>query len=55
MPSRILLYILIAAAWIAFAVIVARVQAKAQEDLEEPRVSQSADPPEPGQHLEAAA
>jgi hypothetical protein len=52
MPSHVLLYILIAAAWIVFAAIVATVQHRAQEDLEEPRVSETAEPPD---HLEARA
>lgn len=52
MSSRVLIYVLIAAAWIAFGVIVAVVQARAQEDLEEPRVSEQAEPPD---HLEARA
>jgi hypothetical protein len=52
MHSRILLYVLIAAAWIVFAAVVATVQHRAQEDLEEPRVSETAEPPD---HLEVRA
>jgi hypothetical protein len=52
MSSHLLAWILIAAAWIAFGLIVARVQHRAQEDLEEPRVSETAEPPD---HLEARA
>lgn len=52
MHSRALLYVLLAAAWIVFAAVVAIVQARAQEHLEEPRVSDTAEPPD---HLEARA
>jgi hypothetical protein len=52
MHSSLFLYVLIAAAWIAFGLIVAAVQSRAQEDLQEPRVSETAEPPD---HLEARA
>lgn len=52
MSSHALIYILIAAAWIAFAAIVAAVQGRAQKRLEEPRADEPGEPAEP---LEAAA
>ena len=55
MHSRALVYVLIFAAWIAFGVIVATIQAHAQAEPGVPRASEPADPPEPGQQLEAAA
>jgi hypothetical protein len=55
MPSHALVYIAIAAAWIAFAVIVVIVQARAQKHLEEPRADEPGEPEEPEPELEAAA
>lgn len=48
----IFIYMLIAAAWIISGTAVAYFDGRAQEDLEEPRVSETAEPPD---HLEARA
>lgn len=52
MPSHAVLYIFLAAAWIAFGAIVAAVQGRAQKRLEEPRADEPGKPEEP---LKAAA
>ena len=55
MSSRVLIYVVIAAAWTGFAVLVAAVQSRAQDELEQPQAIEHAEPPEPGQPLKAAA
>ena len=54
MSSSVLVYILIAVAWIAFGVLVVIVQGHAQEQLEEPRVDGPDEPADPAA-LEAVA
>jgi hypothetical protein len=54
MHSRALIYVLIAAAWIAFIVGVMIVQDRDQKRLQEPRVDEPDEPAEPPL-LEAAA